>query len=149
MKRIIKDGRIVADAWRLLPAEGDLGDLAAAGELLLLPLVRWQALAAPQHGVWLAPDDALDALLPALPRIPLIAVHFPSFTDGRGYSLARLLRQRHGFSGELRAIGDVLRDQLYFLQQCGFNAFDLRADQPLDEALVALRDYSWTPLAGR
>ena len=149
MKRIIKDGQIVADAWRLLPAEGDLGDLAAAGELLLLPLAHWLALAAPQHGVWLAPEDEFDALLPALPRIPLIAVHFPSFTDGRGYSLARLLRQRYGFSGELRAIGDVLRDQLYFLQQCGFNAFDLRADQPLDEALVALRDYSWTPLAGR
>lgn len=151
MKQIIKDGQIVADTWRLLPADVDLADLDTTDERQLLPLARWLAQAAPgpQHGVWLTPDDDFDALLPALHRIPLIAVHFPSFTDGRGYSQARLLRQRHGFAGELRASGDVLRDQLYFLQQCGFNAFDLRADQPLDEALAALRDYSWAPLAGR
>ena len=88
-------------------------------------------------------------MLPWLADIPLIAIRFPVFTDGRGYSLARLLRTRHGYTGELRAVGDVLRDQLYFLQGCGFDAFQLRADQCPEEALAAFQDYSWAPLSGR
>ena len=62
-------------------------------------------------------------------------------------SLARLLRDRHGYAGELRSVGDVLRDQLYFLQRAGFDSFALRADQPAEEALAAFRDYRWTPLS--
>jgi uncharacterized protein (DUF934 family) len=83
--------------------------------------------------VWLGPDDDVAPLLPWLATLPLIAIRFPVFTDGRGYSLARLLRGRHGYAGELRAVGDVLRDQLYFLQRCGFDSFALRADQPPEE----------------
>ncbi len=96
----------------------------------------------PDSGVCLQPDDDFDALLPDLPRLALIAVNFPVFTDGRGYSIARLLRERHGYRGELRAIGDVLRDQLYFLHRCGFDAFALRADQDAEQALQAFGDYS-------
>ena len=100
-------------------------------------------------GVWLGPDDDVAPLLPWLATLPLIAIRFPVFTDGRGYSLARLLRGRHGYAGELRAVGDVLRDQLYFLQRCGFDSFALRADQPPEEALAAFHDYSWAPLSAR
>jgi uncharacterized protein (DUF934 family) len=81
--------------------------------------------------------------------LPVVAIHFPTFTDGRGYSLARLLRQRHGFGGDLRATGDVLRDQIYLLHKCGFSSFALREDQDPEEALAALRDYSWTPVVER
>lgn len=154
MRRIVNNGRIEADAWQLLPADAGPADLPAAGQLIL-PLPLWQQVQAAladagrPPGVRLAPADPLDALLPELARIPLVAIDFPSFTDGRGYSLGRLLRRRHGFAGELRAVGDVLRDQVYFLAQCGFNAFALRPDQDLDAAVAALGDYSWVPVAGR
>jgi uncharacterized protein (DUF934 family) len=154
MPRIIKDGRISDDPWHWVPADESLAPECLAGdEHLLLPLPLWlahrQGRDRTRTGVWLAPDDPVDALLPWLAELPLIAIHFPVFTDGRGYSLARLLRGRHGYGGELRAVGDVLRDQIYFLHRCGFNAFGLRADQPLDEALAAFSDYAWVPVTGR
>jgi uncharacterized protein (DUF934 family) len=72
----------------------------------------------------------------------MVAVHFPKFNDGRGYSSARLLRERLGFAGELRAVGDVLRDQLFLLARCGFDSFALRADQDPASALSAFKDFS-------
>jgi uncharacterized protein (DUF934 family) len=151
MASIIKDGRIVDDPWQWIPAGAALDpERFAGGEKLLLPLPLWLAHRDRDHtGVWLAPDDPVDELLPWLADLPVIAIHFPVFTDGRGYSLARLLRGRHGYRGELRAVGDVLRDQLYFLHRCGFDSFRLREGQPLEEALVAFSDYSWAPVTGR
>jgi len=93
-------------------------------------------------GVWLATDADPASIAPDLARFDVIAVRFASFTDGRGYSLARLLRERHGYRGELRAIGDVLRDQLCYLSRCGFDAFALRADQNPEQALSAFDDFS-------
>jgi uncharacterized protein (DUF934 family) len=93
-------------------------------------------------GVWLAPADDPLALAADAASLPVIAVDFPSFTDGRGYSIARLLRERVGYVGELRAIGDVQRDQLYYLSQVGFDAFAVREDRDLEQALVSLRDFS-------
>ena len=72
----------------------------------------------------------------------VIAVEFPQFTDGRGYSIARLLRERYRYTGELRAVGDVLRDQLYLMAECGFDAFALREDRDANDALAGLRDFS-------
>ena len=149
MSRLIRDGQFIEDCWRWLDA--DEAPAPAPGEHLILPSAVWQArrpgLDAARSGVWLAPDDGLAPILPWLATLPLIAIRFPVFTDGRGYSLARLLRGRHGYAGELRAVGDVLRDQLYFLQRAGFDSFALRADQPAEEALAAFRDYRWTPLS--
>ncbi len=73
---------------------------------------------------------------------PLIAIDFPSFRDGRGYSLAYLLRRRLGWRGELRAVGEVLRDQLAHLRQCGFDAFAVRADKSVEDALKGLAGLS-------
>jgi uncharacterized protein (DUF934 family) len=153
MARIIKEGRIADDAWQWVAADEALTPERLAGdENLLLPLPLWlahrQGRDRTRTGVWLASDDPVDALLPWLAELPLIAIHFPVFTDGRGYSLAQLLR-RHGYGGELRAVGDVLRDQIYFLHRCGFDSFRLREGQPLEEALVAFSDYSWAPVTGR
>src|SRR6266705_4885867 len=97
MPRIIKDGQVTDDAWQWVPADAALTPERCAGdEHLLLPLPLWLAHRDSRDrartGVWLAPDDPLEALLPWLAELPLIAIHFPVFTDGRGYSLARLLR---------------------------------------------------------
>lgn len=74
--------------------------------------------------------------------IAAIAVNFPKFSDGRGYSIGRLLRERYGYQGELRAIGEVARDHLYAMAQCGFDVFELRAGEDPHEALKAFGDFS-------
>jgi len=154
MNTLIRNGQIADDGWQWIDeSEALLAARLEAGGRFVLPLAAWLAHRASLDpacaGVWLGPDDEPEAVLPWLADIPLIAIRFPVFTDGRGYSLARLLRSRHGYTGELRAVGDVLRDQLYFLQRCGFDAFQLRADQSPEEALAAFQDYSWAPLGGR
>ena len=76
--------------------------------------------------------------------LSVVGVNFPKFTDGRGYSIATLLRSRYGFKGELRAIGDVLRDQLFYMRRVGFNAFAVRSDKDIQDAAQALTDFSET-----
>jgi uncharacterized protein (DUF934 family) len=75
-------------------------------------------------------------------QLPVIAVDFPKFGDGRGYSIAYRLRARLGYRGELRAIGDVLRDQMFYMQRAGFDAFATRADKDIHEAVKSLSDFS-------
>ncbi|MFT4103290.1 MAG: DUF934 domain-containing protein, partial [Burkholderiaceae bacterium] len=102
---------------------------------------QWAAHEGPL-GVLLGPADDPDQIADALPRLKLVAIEFPNFTDGRGYSIARLLRQRLRYEGELRAVGDVLRDQLFFYARCGFDTFALRDDQDVDDALRGFEDFS-------
>jgi len=90
----------------------------------------------------LAPGDDPARVADRLGSAARVEVNFPSFTDGRGYSIARLLRERHGYQGELRAVGDVQRDQLFYLARCGFDAFLLREGLDAQEALAALQDFS-------
>jgi uncharacterized protein (DUF934 family) len=92
----------------------------------------------------LEPADDPAAFAHRLGAVSRVEVNFPNFTDGRGYSIARLLRARYGYGGELRAVGDVQRDQLFNLARCGFNAFLLRKDEDADEALAAFDDFSET-----
>jgi len=130
--------RIVADdPWRLVRSPED--ELPVVS--LILPLSRW--LQNPSgHAVWLGPDDEVESLKPWLPTLPLIALDFPSFRDGRGYSQAYLLRTRLGWTGELRAVGDVLRDQLSHMRQCGFDSFAVREDKSAEDALKGLAGMS-------
>jgi uncharacterized protein (DUF934 family) len=146
MPRLIKGRAIVADRHVLLrhPATG--AELPGR-EPAIVPIALWLAqrdalIARGEVGVWLGPGDDPGTLAPDVMRLELIAIDFPSFTDGRGYSLARLLRQRHGYRGELRAIGDIGRDQLYYLAQCGFDAFSLPDSKDADDALKAFDDFS-------
>lgn len=90
----------------------------------------------------LEPGDDPAKVADRLGAVARVEVNFPKFTDGRGYSIARLLRERYGYQGELRAVGDVQRDQLFFLSRCGFDAFLLREGQDAEEALCAFRDFS-------
>lgn len=120
---------------------------------LLLPLSVWLArkaelterLARGEIGVWLATHEVLQTLVDAEPDLnlfPLIGVHVERFADGRIFSLGTLLRTRHGYRNELRAFGDVLRDQLYFLKRCGFDSYLIRADRSAEEALASLKDFT-------
>lgn len=146
MAQIIKHRTVIQDSWQLLK-QGAIAALPFSADVIV-PLAMWTSERAAlsfrlgRIGVWLETDADPAALAPDLPRFDLIAVRFASFADGRGYTLARLLRERYGYRGELRAIGDVLRDQLYYLSRCGFDAFALRADQDPEQALAAFDDFS-------
>ena len=147
MPQIIKNGVVVDDCWQLVE---DIEDRQTAPDLIkantLVPLSMWlteeQLRRRDDLGVWLKSDDAVESLVDYLPRLPIVAIHFPIFTDGRGFSSARLLRERYGYSGEIRAIGYVMRDQLCYLKRCGFNAFALQLDVDLAAALASLSDFT-------
>ena len=116
---------------------------------ILVPLARWvrdhASLLAEAEAVGVEwPCDRLPNDVPAIPAIALVCIQLPRFTDGRAYSIARLLRERHGFTGELRATGHVLRDQLRYLERCGFDAFELAEGQPAGSALTAFEEHSKT-----
>ena len=149
MPNLIKDKMVVNDDWTILRLnEGETADTVTVAEgKIIVPLSVWQAQRSSlqtrrELGVWLASDARPEALKDDLTAFQVIAVDFPKFADGRGYSIAYNLRARLGYSGELRAIGDVLRDQLFYMQRVGFNAFAVRADKNIDDALKGLTDFS-------
>ncbi len=148
---IIKDKNIVADDWSVLRlGEGDTPDgVVVPDGKIIVPLKVWQAQRAAlqaraELGVWLASAERAEDLRDDLARFSVIAVDFPKFADGRGYTIARHLRVKLGYAGELRAIGDVLRDQMFYLQRVGFDAFAARPDKDIAVALQGLSDFSFT-----
>jgi uncharacterized protein (DUF934 family) len=151
MAIIIKGMSVVSDPWQRLEADldGSLPPVPATGDIIV-PLAMWRGqraalLARPGRlGVWLDSNEEPAAIAEDLPLFGVVAVRFPKVTDGRGYSIACLLRDRYGWRGELRAFGDIWRDQLFFLASCGFNAFALREGEEPREALAAFGDFSET-----
>lgn len=148
MPRIIKDGEIVNDDWYLVEDELTSDILEHhAGQDIIVMLEEWLANHAPlsRHqgrvGVWLDSHQRPEQLGAAIPDLPLIALNFPAFKDGRAFTSARELRERFGYQGEIRAIGDVLRDQLFYMKRCGFNAFAPRDDQDLEDCQRAFHDF--------
>lgn len=147
MQRIIKNREVVDDRWHLLPKDATLETVPNCDDVII-PLNLWlehgPALRGRDGGlgVWLDADEEPEAIANDLGHFQVIAVNFPAFTDGRGFSTARLLRERFGYKGEVRAIGDVLRDQLFFMQSCGFDAYAIRADRDPQAALAGLDDFS-------
>lgn len=147
MQRVIKDGQIVDDNWHLVPALTTIDQISTTGDLIV-SLPMWQehkSLLNNREGktaVWLAVDEEIEELSNDLPVLPLIALDFPIFTNGRHYSSARILRERYNYQGEIRAIGDVLKDQLFAMQRCGFNVFAVRADKNIEIAILGLQDFS-------
>jgi uncharacterized protein (DUF934 family) len=158
MRYILRRREIVADDWRYLGEELTLdapasaaGAAAAAatrGSALIVPLAELRR--DPSHwrqwpgrlGVRLAPADPVEELAADIAGLGLVAVEFPNAGDGRGYSQGRLLRERLGFGGELRAVGNGVRqDQVFLLGRCGFDAFELAAGEDLEAARRALARY--------
>lgn len=137
---LLKLGQPETDTWAL----SRHGEALPESRPVIVPLSLWLD-ASEDDGLapWLPSDTQLDReLAEKLMSAPRIAIDFPAFTDGRGYTLARMLRERYGYQGEIRAIGDVLVDQLYYMSRCGFDALALRDDQLLEDALRALGAFS-------
>lgn len=124
---LIKDGRIVEDRWT--PVR-DIAE-ARAVSAPLVPLTLWQEhrdeflTGKKGYGLRLESDETPDLLLGDLGFLELVALSFPKFTDGRAYSHARILREHHGFKGEIRAVGDIQRDQVHFMHRCGIDTFEV------------------------
>jgi uncharacterized protein (DUF934 family) len=139
----IRDGAPAEDGWTGLT---DDQALPASGRIIV-SLKRYRAeretLAASglTLGVRIPNTERVDDLAAELAGLPLIEVEIPKFADGRAYSQARVLRERYGYKGEIRAVGDVLRDQISMMARCGINAFAPRADQNLQDCLSAFRDF--------
>lgn len=121
----------------------------------LVPLATWLARKAELEarvqagtlGVWVDSHELAETLAASvndLNRFSLLGINFPRFADGRGYSNATLLRTRYGYRNELRAIGDVLQDQLFYMKRCGLDSYAVREDKNIEHALRGLRDFSET-----
>jgi uncharacterized protein (DUF934 family) len=143
MRHILRRREIVTDDWCYA------GETAVPDAPLIVPLAELRADAARWRqrpgrlGVLLAPEDPVEELADELPRLALVAVQFPNVGDGRGYSQGRLLRERLGFTGELRAVGaGVRQDRVYLLARCGFDTLELAAGEDPDAALRAWSRYS-------
>lgn len=144
---IIRDGVVIRDVWTDVASLDELNALPD-DRAVCVPLSVWnEGRAVLQSrsgalGVRMAAHETPDGLAQDFPRLSLISIQFAQFTDGRGYSIARTLRQKMGYQGELRAVGDVLRDQLFYLVRCGFNAFALAPGRDIQAALSSLNDFS-------
>ena len=151
-QEIIKNAAVVANDWGVLRLdEGDTPEtITVPAGKAIVPLSVWlaqrDALAArlPDVGVWLAGDEDPQVLADVIGQLAVIGIDFPKFTDGRGYSIAFNLRTRLGYQGELRALGDVLRDQLFSMQRVGFDAYATRPDRSIHDALKGLSVFSET-----
>lgn len=149
MPTLIKDGKVADNTWQLIAKDLELeATLNTNGEQLLVPLTMWQehkiALqeSGKQIGVWLDSDDDPYELANDAADLPLVAVNFPVFRDGRSFSSAAILRERLSYKNELRAIGDVLRDQLFYMKKCGINSFELPESINAEQALHAFEDFA-------
>ncbi len=139
---LIKNGEQLSDPWSRLaedaaiPAEGPL----------VVTLAQWrerrdELLArGGELGIRLTSSESPAGIADDLAHFALCALEFPAFTDGRAYSYARLLRERYGFEGEVRAVGDVLLEQLHFMQRSGFDAFELDSESAIEDWKIAQSD---------
>ncbi|PTQ73839.1 DUF934 domain-containing protein [Pseudomonas sp. GV071] len=147
MQRIIKNGQLVDETWHLLPKDATLEGVSNCDDLIVplgLYVEHSSALKARDGGlgVWLEAGEEIEEIAGDLDNFQVIALNFPAFTDGRHSSTAYMLRTRYGYKGEVRAIGDVLRDQLWALHRVGFDAFALREDKDPDDALKAFSEFN-------
>ena len=144
MPQILKNTEVVSDNWILLD---ETAESLPTGNVLL-SYEQWQNFAdqlsnhSGSLGIWLEGHAEIEQIIEPLLDLPLIAINFPKFADGRGFSSARLIRERYNYSGELRAIGGFIRDQLYLLKRCGFNAFQFSDENELSDAAESLKDFS-------
>jgi uncharacterized protein (DUF934 family) len=134
----------IGDPWRSVADAEAVAEHADAVVTLARLLAEYSVLFARQGrlGVVLEPTDDVNALAPFAAKLALVNVNFPKFGDGRGYTKARLLRERLQYRGELRAVGEVLGDQLLYLSRCGFDAFELLEGKSVELALKCLDDFS-------
>ena len=148
MQNLIKNGEVINDDWRILDKSSGLDALnTSTKKSVIVPLNFWklyrsEARAYSGHiAIWLDSDELISDIKHQIGEFSVIALNFPVFSDGRSYTNARELRQSLNFEGEIRAIGDVLRDQIFYMSRCGFNSFQLRSDQDPHACIDALQDF--------
>lgn len=148
MPKLISQDAVMSNHWTVMKASTGPEILQAVpGKNFIVPLQFWklyqEELSEYEGGiaVWLNSDEQPGQIADAINSLPLIALNFPVFSDGRSYTNARELRQKYAYKGEIRAIGDVLRDQLYYMAQCGFDSFEIRHDQDTEICLDAFKDF--------
>lgn len=144
MPRIIIDRAISESDFTVVDAE--TADINSSN--VILPLAVWQENKAALEGrndigIWLDADEEVEEISEIANQFPVIALNFPTFFDGRSLSSANMLRRKYGFTGELRAIGDVRRDQMDQMQRCGFNAFEPAEGQDFDAAMKGLSGFTY------
>lgn len=131
-------GEVLTDSYQRV---GEDGVLPAADVLLSVAQLDLLAQVTGKKGLLLTATDSPETLSLPLAELDLIAIEFAAFADGRGYSFATLLR-RQGFTGELRAVGDVFKDVIFYLKRCGFDSFVLKQGHDLTVAKAGLDDFS-------
>ena len=148
---LIVDRQLTEDAYQRV---ADGAALPPTGPLLV-SLATWRDNETDLRGrsepvgIQLQSDEHPEAIADVARELDLVALEFPTFRDGRAYSYARLLRERYGFTGQLRATGDVLLEQLHYMERVGFNAFDIDSADPLADFATADRDFSvWYQASG-
>lgn len=141
MRQLIKQREIVADTWKY-------ADEDAAADAVIVPFARFQQereqwlSSGKKLGVRLAPADSVEAIVADLPKLALVACEFGGIGEGRGYTHAQLLRRRYNFKGEIRAVGKIQRDQVFYMARCGFDAFEFPEGADLNVALTAFDDFT-------
>ncbi len=145
--RVIKDNKVVEDSWQIVD-ESELKSGLPGGDIIL-PYSYWQSNREVilsrndgELGLLINGDDDIEELAEDLEFFAIIAIDFPAFKDGRGYSHARILRDHYNYTGDLRAVGDVLRDQLYFMQRCGISSFLIKEEKDIEDAMRGFSDFS-------
>lgn len=146
MQKLTKSGTVESNEWQVAEKDEELNldALASGNGLIHIDQFLANATTLAGHdniGVWVGADDSADALAPYAKQVPLIAVRFPAFTDGRGFSHARIIRGRLGYKGELMAIGGFMQDQLFYLKRCGFDSFLVSDDANIDSMRASLEDF--------
>lgn len=142
MQKLIKDKEIVDDSWSIVRDENTGNGNQILPLEAFLKAAEDNNLDLERTGVWLASDVAVEAIADYVPSLKLIAVDFPAFADGRGFSIGRMLREQYDFAGELRAVGHFMEDQVFYLSRCGFNAFKMEDDCNLESMLNRLNDFT-------
>ena len=141
---LVKAGQLIDDAFTYVADDAALPPSGA----VIVGLERWQSAREDllrrddPVGVRLRSEEPPELIGDGLEKLAVVALEFPAFRDGRAYSYARLLREKYGYQGELRAVGDVLLEQLHFMVRTGFDAFEIESDDPLGDFRVAAEDFS-------
>ncbi|NKB38166.1 MAG: DUF934 domain-containing protein [Gammaproteobacteria bacterium] len=145
--RVIKDNKVIDDNWQIVEGSAIESGLPAGD--VILPFSVWQSNREAilswndrKLGLLINGEHDIDDLAGDLDHFNIIAIEFPAFKDGRGYSQARILRDHYDYSGDLRAVGDVLRDQLYFMQRCGISSFLIKEEKDIEDAIRGFSDFS-------
>lgn len=148
MPKLISKDAVMDNPWTVMKESTGPEILKAVpGKNFIVPLQFWKLYQEELNdydgaiAVWINSDENPAQIADELHSLPLIALNFPVFSDGRSYTNARELRQKYAYTGEIRAVGDVLRDQLYYMAQCGFDSFEIRHDQDENLCLEAFKDF--------